>query len=783
MKRVEIHYNPYKLQTVVAIDNKRLETNSNIYDAAAGRRLQEWVDNLPQLLVAENNDNDNSFEITFYGMQADAEDLQEVLVKAIKDGTFSEQTTLEAVPSKISTAERQKKVEECFERIKNCQFDELKSEDMIEAFEKAKNSEIDICVVGTMSAGKSTLFNALLRDKLMPSKSEACTATVTRIKNTTDENVPFKYKAFDENHKLIDGKQGELTYDVMTNLNDNDKVYEIHVEGNIPIVSSNETQLILIDTPGPNNARNKGHEKLFYSLLDKSSKPMLIFLTEPTNYQVNDNKELLNNIAKRMSSGGKQSRDRFMFVLNKMDMLDPDEDDISDIVGRLGKFIVAANEEHPIENPIVYGVSALPAMNIRLSEKNVDIGRKGKAEMRTAIENLNDIPELHLEKYALDKLPSSLQDKIKKDLAQATAKNDSIDNPQTALIHTGITAIEAAIRQYVEKYAQTAKIKTLVDTFFSKLVDRLNFENMQKEIRDNEEKRDEYVAQIKQLKKNMADGERANKFREKIKAALQQSKIETTRTVDAIVQTLNKELTSIASKQRGKEIQELDAERARRNLEKLAKKLVPRFESELDAGIQKSLVNVGTELLNEYRRQLKSLTQYLGSSDEILINPLKLMGNSVDFDIDVEDFVRTRDVTKEKDELYDSWVDTSPWFNPFGLFDSGHYTTKVKKVKYTEKQQYITGDDVFEEFSLIIQMWVDDNRREAENHANEESQKIAARFQQEFDKLDRILQQKLQDLEKATTQKNQTSDEIAQQEQALAELQSIKNDIEKILAI
>lgn len=36
-------------------------------------------------------------------------------------------------------------------------------------------------VVATMSAGKSTLINALLRQKLMPAKQEACTATITEI--------------------------------------------------------------------------------------------------------------------------------------------------------------------------------------------------------------------------------------------------------------------------------------------------------------------------------------------------------------------------------------------------------------------------------------------------------------------------------------------------------------------------------------------------------------------------------------------------------------------------
>ena len=48
-------------------------------------------------------------------------------------------------------------------------------------------------------------------------------------------------------------------------------------------------------------------------------------------------------------------------------------------------------------------------------------------------------------------------------LSEARANGDANEE---ALIHTGIVPIEMAIRMYVQKYAKTAKIKNIVDTFY-----------------------------------------------------------------------------------------------------------------------------------------------------------------------------------------------------------------------------------------------------------------------------------------------------------------------------
>ena len=64
MKKVFISYNPYKIETELTVNKKKLAQNSKIGEKiVSGTRLQEWIEDLPRILIDEYNDND--FEITF----------------------------------------------------------------------------------------------------------------------------------------------------------------------------------------------------------------------------------------------------------------------------------------------------------------------------------------------------------------------------------------------------------------------------------------------------------------------------------------------------------------------------------------------------------------------------------------------------------------------------------------------------------------------------------------------------------------------------------------------
>ena len=93
MREIFIRYNPYKVETEVKIDGKKVKANSalNVDD----KRLQEWIEDLPKILVDECNT--KSFKIVFHGTILDYEDLISVAKEAKEKGIEIE---CEHIPAK-----------------------------------------------------------------------------------------------------------------------------------------------------------------------------------------------------------------------------------------------------------------------------------------------------------------------------------------------------------------------------------------------------------------------------------------------------------------------------------------------------------------------------------------------------------------------------------------------------------------------------------------------------------------------------------------------------------
>ncbi len=73
------------------------------------------------------------------------------------------------------------KIVKVFQDLQEGPIDDFRDAKLTKAFENINNSIFPVNVIATMSSGKSTLINALLGRNLMPSKNEACTATITEI--------------------------------------------------------------------------------------------------------------------------------------------------------------------------------------------------------------------------------------------------------------------------------------------------------------------------------------------------------------------------------------------------------------------------------------------------------------------------------------------------------------------------------------------------------------------------------------------------------------------------
>ena len=293
MRDIFIKYNPYRLETTITIDGVKPKENSELN--VGEKRLQEWIEKLPDILVDECSSRD--FKITFHGTILDYEDIEAMAREARKKGMNIE---LEHIPAK-EVSDKEEAIDEIFNEIQSGPFEELKQPDIVKAFNMAKSSDFEVNVVATMSAGKSTLINALLQQKLMPAKQEACTATVTEIKDNDADH--FMAKAYDSDGNLVQ-MHPELSLKIMDSLNNNPEISRVHVEGNIPFVTAEDVALVLVDTPGPNNSRDPEHKAATYRMLSESSKTVVLYILNATQLAVNDDYNLLSHVSESMKVGG-----------------------------------------------------------------------------------------------------------------------------------------------------------------------------------------------------------------------------------------------------------------------------------------------------------------------------------------------------------------------------------------------------------------------------------------------------------------------------------------------
>lgn len=764
MKKVFIKYNPYNLITEITVDGKILAQNSRLGERIIpGARLQEWVEELPDILIDEYNDKE--FDVTFHGTLLDYEDLTEVFTDAYERGKLT--AKLNRKPAK-ETSDKEALIDNVFKKIQKGPFDELRDPEILSAFHHAKSSDFEICVVATMSAGKSTLINSMLRAKLMPSKQEACTAIITRIKDTSNTASNWQAEVYSKENRLIESHE-VLTYSTMERLNADHNVSVIKVNGNIPFVSAEEMSLVLIDTPGPNNSRDPEHKKVQSEFLGKSSKSLVLYIMEGT-FGSDDDNALLQRVADSMKVGGKQSKDRFIFVVNKMDDRKKEDGDTKQTLERVKEYL----KRHGIVNPNLFPVAALPALNIRLIESGAEVDEDTQDETEMKVRKLNRNESMHFEAYA--SLPSSIRGSIKKQLEDAENEEDKAGE---ALIHTGVISVEAAIRQYVEKYAKTAKIKNIVDTFMHKLDEVGCFEETKRELAKNRDESEKIVKHIEAIRANVDDVNNAKKFKDAVDDSVIKVNDATKNVINGVVEKYQARLTKRIDDVRGEELEVAEAQYEVERLERFAKKLEPDFQTELDELIHEGLISTSSALIEEYKQRLASFSKNLELDNivNISIDPLKLMKGTV---ISADDFSIKKLVQSKKVEDGEEWVENTnkKWWKPWTWFqEKGYYRTKYKKVKYVDASQ------LAQQFLAPIQEVIYDNGDGARQHALKQSNRIANSFNEEFKRLDSILKQKLSELESFAVDKEKAEERICASEKRLKWLETVKTEVESILEI
>ena len=439
--KIEMHYNPFNLETSIIYNGLDLMKNSKL-SRHHDRRLQFWVQDIFTML--EDELNDDRYEINFTGTNSDFADLKELKVGYPK-------VSLKHVPV-IESLDKTRELKNLIDSLKDSPVASMRESDLRKRFLEEIEEEFQITVVATMSSGKSTLINALLGTELLPSEVKSCTAKITKIKNVPGKKS-FDAIGYDKFEKRINCIKN-VDLNMLEHLNQDEQIHRVSIEGEIPFIRNKQINVTIVDTPGPNNSLNETHKLHTMELIksNDSLKPLILYILNASQLGVDDDHHLLHAIATQMEKSGKDSKDRFIFVLNKADEFDPEK---RETIEEAIQYVKEHLEKIDIPNPKIYPVSAKAAKLIMKLRQGQGLTRKEKSDHQYLMSLFLEESSMRLNTYA--PFDSKIKSKIEM-AAEITGDRD-----EKVLHHAGMTSLEEAINGYLDKYAVPSKVFNAVN--------------------------------------------------------------------------------------------------------------------------------------------------------------------------------------------------------------------------------------------------------------------------------------------------------------------------------
>lgn len=260
--------------------------------------------------------------------------------------------------SRKAYAERKNQVLDILLTAKNYYAEEEKT-DKAEVFENLYNDlfngEFSIVVVGEFSAGKSTLLNALMGERILPSFSNETTATVNFLRHSekaSNGEAGRVYYNNGEEEPLKDATLATIEKFVSTKGNDvAKKVDHLDLYLDSEFLKDGVT---LVDSPGLNGVAD-GHREITEAQILKSHACIFLFNSDHPGSKTDF--EFLHDLQSRVKT--------IIFVLNKIDDIKADEGETPEsVIETLKK---TYKDKFPEEStvPEIWPVAAYPALVAR----------------------------------------------------------------------------------------------------------------------------------------------------------------------------------------------------------------------------------------------------------------------------------------------------------------------------------------------------------------------------------------------------------------------------------
>lgn len=810
MINIELKYNAYTRETSFSDGSRNCD---DFLLAREGKELNSWIDDFLKNLIDTYN---SEISLSFTGIERDC-DIVEDAIKNYNENTNSYKILYRRKVNKSNTNSSSKnKIEKLRElyaemRSENCPFDELRTDKELEqSFNKALDTEFEIAVVATMSSGKSTLINAMLGTELLPARNEATTATIARIHDEDDAQF-FRCTVYDKDDNEISSRE-LVTLDSMNEFNDNPDTARIEIFGNIVGISSQSLKLVLTDTPGPNNSRTDEHKNHTYKLIrDSKYKPMVLYILNGTQLETKDDDSLLTDIANAMRAGGRQASDRFIFVLNKADEFDTENEDVQKYLDKTKEYL----EKHGIQNPKVFPCSSYVAKLIRLYQSGKQFTKKERLDLDAKIELFFDDEEAHYKGLHFSKMADvsdSVRSKLEVEETKARASNDKYTN---ALIQTGIPAVEGAISEYLEKYAQPQKITEAIHSFLQIIRDLGTEAHETQLLKDNQFKVEETKKAITKIEEIIKDGKKGVELKEKIDAISVESQIK-----EAFEKVSGEKIGSFISHTRNKYCSEkLTEEETKKRINQIQTELEDfrnKFAIDIENIINDNVGKQAEQYADEYNSYVSEL---LGSAFGHEVKAASVLGslanmnlsseNVASFEFSVKEKTGTQLVQEERTRTENRAVTKTGTRKKSGfgaklargfgkLFGNSNwgyesytytenvpvkvtYMATVEKDKY-ENRQYVNFTKMFNSIMIPkMDEFSSQSRTIATDVANEEVNKLKEAFKQSFDELNVAIENKLSERKKTLGDKEAFEKMVSKNEENLKWLENFKKQLEEAI--
>lgn len=790
MVKVQLSYNPYTVKTEVYLNGKLIEDKVSPLTYVTNKRLQEWIEpkgSWPGFFKAlRTSSGEKQVEIEFIGTFSDFEDLAYAKDKFgdcfddIKLIHKNKETAKDADPY-----QKMLKLKELYQKLQDGPIEEFKTEDIQRNFDTAVNSDFRIVIVAPMSSGKSTLINAIVGRDLLPAVNQATTAVITEIKDN-DQFDDFLVNADDKYGNNI-AKNKKATKKVISELNykkdPNDPegkealIHLVQLEGPIPNLPSDMLNTVFVDTPGGNNSQNMEHEQMMDEAINDENKSLILYVFNGAQLGTNDSNIILQKIANAMqnSTNGKQSRDRFLFVANRMDEFDVSEEPYEEVIENT---ILPQLASNGITEPNLFLASAQTAKLIRMVANGEELSETEEEDLEKLVKRFNRTTRM-LPKYASlnstdkDKLISDAEKYISAGKEAESIKEAEKNKNKAAEINSGIPAIEMAIREYLQKYAIAIKIKTVHDTFMKKVIERNMVDNCEAEWAASQESFDAIKKELQEKREKCDHSEKLQEFRDKV----DEIKLDV-KPIKAEQAKVNRRIDRLVDSAKDKvklEEAEYILTLFRHNLEDIGEDAQVALDNALNNGVRASCQSIVEEYA-EYIRELDSDGAFnIGSYD------IKKTKDFAAFNLDkAEDMLQDEKyVTEESVKVGTKTVEKKGFFAAIARLFGGGYET----VSVYEDQKFVALKQLIQDQVTEVQHSFDKEMNSAIKDTEDKVDKLKKATMTKLEGLDKMVADLIAEIDKMLISQDELQEKVKANAEKAKWIKDFIGQVEDLLTV